>query len=94
MAKVLVKNFNDETHHTVITSKQLMDSIRTQAGKNDASVEDYYQAVFRFMFAKVSLPPSPSKKPVIEVCHPCPIILFRYHYHHDGSTTACLHREW
>ena len=53
MAKVTVKNFNEESHHTVITSKELMESIKQQAGKPDTSVEEYYQAVFRFMLSKV-----------------------------------------
>jgi hypothetical protein len=43
LAKVSVKNFNDGTMHTIITSRALFDETKEKAGKPDCTYEQYFQ---------------------------------------------------
>jgi hypothetical protein len=52
MGRVTVKTFNLESHHTVITSKDLLTEVLGEANRPDASIQEFYHAVFNFMLAK------------------------------------------
>ena len=52
MARLSVKNFNDASQHTIITSRDLYQETIKLAGKPDFSIEDYFKAVIKFMIGR------------------------------------------